>query len=61
MTLGADDLLFIHTAGHGGTSYAGGGQYLRLRASGSDRYFSFQMKTDIQGCWAAPVDLCWCS
>ncbi len=48
ISLGANDLLFIHTAGHGGRSYAGGGQYLRLRPDGSDRYFSFHMKDDLQ-------------
>src|SRR5206468_2570871 len=39
LVLAPNDLLFIHTAGHGGTSYAGGGeQYLRLGSDGSDHY-----------------------
>jgi hypothetical protein len=56
--LGPNDLLFIHTAGHGGTSYAGGGQYMRLRPTGSDRYYSFEMRDDIKNKLGGPGTTC---
>lgn len=45
--LTANDLLFIHTAGHGDSTFRG--QCMRLRADGSDLYFSDQMQNDLVG------------
>jgi len=43
--LTANDLLFIHTAGHGDSTFRG--QCMRLRPDGSDLYFSDQMQNDL--------------
>ena len=51
-TLTPNDLLYIHTEGHGGVQFgAGGGQYLYCIPDGpdsTDRYFDFQMQSDLQ-------------
>lgn len=47
-----NDLLYIHTEGHGGIQFGtGGGQYLYCIPDGpdsTDRYFDFQMQSDLQ-------------
>lgn len=43
--LASNDLLFIHTAGHGNSTFRG--QCMCLRSDGSDQYFSDQMQNDL--------------